>query len=73
LETPIALTAELGTDVAKAKQWKAFVKKGRLDVGGTTLKQVCAFLYSFLTPPTQSLTARDEFTCTWPPAGAWRA
>jgi hypothetical protein len=60
-------------DAAKVKQWQAFVKKGKLDVGETTLEQVCAFLNGFLMPPTRVLAAGEEFTHTWPPAGPWSA
>jgi predicted nucleotidyltransferase component of viral defense system len=70
-EAPLALTAEFGTDAAKVKQWQAFVKKSKLDIGGITLEQVCAFLNGFLMPPTKVLVAGDDFAHTWPPAGPW--
>jgi predicted nucleotidyltransferase component of viral defense system len=70
-EPPLALTAEFGTDAAKVKQWAAFLKKGKLDVGGATLEQVCAILKDFLMPPTSALVARDPFEKTWTPEGPW--
>ena len=69
---PLALTAEFGTDAAKVRQWEAFLKKGKLDAGGSTLEQVCAFLNGFLMPPTLALAAGHEFQKAWPPAGPWR-
>jgi hypothetical protein len=70
-ESPLALTAEFGTDAAKVKQWQGFVRKGKLDVGEATLEKVCAFLNGFLVPPTQALVSDEPFEKTWPPAGPW--
>jgi predicted nucleotidyltransferase component of viral defense system len=69
---PLALTPEFGEDAAKLKQWQAFLKKGRLNAAGVSLEQVCAFLNSFLMPPTRALEAGEEFPQAWPPAGPWR-
>jgi predicted nucleotidyltransferase component of viral defense system len=68
---PLALTAAFGADAAKMKQWAAFVKRGKLDVGGATLEQVCAFLSDFLMPPTQAVGAGEAWTKNWPPTGPW--
>jgi hypothetical protein len=68
---PLALTPAFGTDAAKVKQWAAFLRRGRLDVGGASLEQVCSFLNGFLMPPTQALTAGEPFHQTWAPAGPW--
>jgi hypothetical protein len=70
-EPPLALTAEFGTDIAKVKQWQAFVRKGKLDVGDATLEKVCEFLSGFLVPLTKALVAVEPFEKTWPPAGPW--
>jgi len=69
---PLALTAEFGTDAAKVRQWEAFIKKSKLDAGGVTLEQVCAFLNEFLMPPTRALAKSMGFEEKWPPAGPWR-
>lgn len=71
-EGPLALTSEFGADITKVKQWGAFAKKGKLDICGTTLEQVCAFLHGFLMPPTSALVAASPFERFWPPAGPWR-
>ncbi len=68
---PLALTPEFGTDAAKKKQWHAFVSKDKLDVGGSSLDQVCTFLKGFLMPPTQALCAGIEFQGKWAPLGPW--
>jgi predicted nucleotidyltransferase component of viral defense system len=72
-EPPLALTASFGTDAAKVKQWQAFIRKGKLDVGDTPLEKVCGFLNGFLVPLTQALVAKVPFENTWPPAGPWTA
>jgi len=70
-EPPLALTAEFGEDAAKVRQWEAFIKKSKLDVGGIGLQQVCVFLRDFLMPPTQALTGERAFEQTWAPSGPW--
>jgi predicted nucleotidyltransferase component of viral defense system len=69
---PLALTAEFGANVAKVRQWEAFVRKGKLDASGITLVQVCAYLHGFLVPATEALVAGTTFEKTWPPGGPWR-
>jgi predicted nucleotidyltransferase component of viral defense system len=69
---PLALTSEFGADVAKVRQWDAFVRKGKLDAGGVTLVQVCAYLHGFLGPPIEALVIGTDFEKAWPPSGPWR-
>ena len=69
---PLALTPEFGADAAKIRQWEAFIKRSKLDAGGVTLEQVCAFLNGFLMPPTLALAAGHELQKAWPPAGPWQ-
>lgn len=70
--SPLALTAEFGTDRGKVTQWAAFLKKGKLDAGGAGLVDVCGFLAGFLMPPSQALAAGATFGRTWPPGGPWK-
>lgn len=70
-QAPLALTPEFGMDAAKVKQWQAFVRKGKLETGGNTLDQVCAFLNGFLMPPMHALGAAVSFDCRWLPSGPW--
>ena len=71
VEPPLALTPEFGVDEGKRKQWTAFLKRGKLEAGGVSLEQVCAFLNIFLMPPTLALVAGEEWMKEWPPAGPW--
>jgi len=70
---PLALTTEFGTDKGKMTQWAAFLKKGKLDVGGATLVEVCDFLAGFLLPPAQAVADGTAFKHEWPAGGAWKA
>jgi hypothetical protein len=70
---PLALTAEFGTDKAKVTQWQAFLKKGKLDVGGVTLVDVCDFLAGFLMPPARAVADGTAFKDEWLAGGAWKA
>lgn len=72
-DSPLALTAEFGTDAAKMKQWVAFVKKGKLDVQGQALAQICERLSDFLMPPAKALSDGTDFQMWWPPNGPWSA
>jgi hypothetical protein len=54
-------------------QWAAFLKKGKLDVGGATLVEVCDFLAGFLLPPAQAVADGTAFKHEWPAGGAWKA
>ena len=53
------------------QEWAAFLKRGKLDVGGASLEQVCAFLNGFLMPPTQALVAGETWARHWPAGGPW--
>jgi hypothetical protein len=71
-ETPLALTAEFGADPAKVKQWQAFLKKGKLDLAGVALEEVCSFLNGFLLPPAWALVQEKGFEMAWPTGGPWQ-
>lgn len=71
VEPPLALTSDFGTDTAKVTQWKAFVRKGKLDVDSATLEQVCEFLNRFLMPPVRAIATESRFEQSWRPAGPW--
>jgi hypothetical protein len=68
---PLALTAEFGADAAKVTQWRAFLKKSKLDAGGMELVQVCEFLVAFLMPPAGAVAAGRRFVGGWSPGGPW--
>jgi hypothetical protein len=71
-EPPLALSAEFGADPAKVKQWQAFFTKGKIDLGGISLEEVCAFLEGFLQPPARALVHEESFEMAWPAGGPWQ-
>src|SRR5690606_9574536 len=50
-QPPLALTAEFTDDSQKLTQWRAFVRKGKLDATGTELSTMAENLQAFLMPP----------------------
>jgi predicted nucleotidyltransferase component of viral defense system len=68
---PLALTEAFSTDPQKTKQWSAFIKKGKLEPSGPSLRQVCAFLDQFLMPVSSAASANLEFEDHWPAGGPW--
>jgi hypothetical protein len=49
-ETPIGLTAAFAEDAGKAAQWRAFLRKGRLEGGSPSLEEVVAAIEAFVMP-----------------------
>ena len=57
-QPPLAWTPAFYGDATKKQPWQAFLTKGKLDVGETTLEQVCLFRSGFLMPPTTAQLIR---------------
>lgn len=49
-EVPEGLLDSFGTDASKTKQWAAFLRKNRLDVGDATLLDVVRMVRDFVLP-----------------------
>ncbi len=64
-EHPLALTSQFSQDLAKQRQWRAFLNKSRLTAGG--LADTVALLNLLLWPPTEVAAAKGEATATWRP------
>ena len=54
---PVALTKRFWGDPVKQKQWQAFLRKSRLDVGNRTLCDIVHEISDFLTPVVDKLNA----------------
>ena len=72
IETPLALTAAFFDDPLKQTQWKAFLRKGRLDDSGVLLREVAHELSAFLLPAASAAAANTSFIKTWLFDGKWR-
>ena len=64
-ERPMALTKEFSEDVAKLRQWQAFLNKNR--IVAASLAETIALLDDLLWPPTQLAAANSHATATWRP------
>ena len=72
-QTPLALTSEFTGDRQKLTQWRAFLRKGKLEIEGTELSTIAENLRTFLMPLTESLISGDNFELDWFPNGPWQA
>jgi hypothetical protein len=70
-EVPIALSAAFVENPVKQTQWKAFLRKGRLDGKETNLDEVITFLRNFLMPPSLAMAAGKPFNMHWLAGGPW--
>src|SRR5215213_7253677 len=64
-QTPRGLTEEFSEDPTKQALWRAFVRKGRLDVESKTLGQVVIELGAFLMPPVIAADSGEPFRKRW--------
>jgi predicted nucleotidyltransferase component of viral defense system len=71
-EPPVALTAAFSEDVTKQNQWRAFVRRSKLQAGEATLPEVIARLRDFLLLPIEALAAGRNFRLTWKAGGPWK-
>jgi hypothetical protein len=72
-EMPMALTPEFYESRDKQVQWKAFLRKSRLETPLVGLRDVVLVLREFLMPPTQAAGDESGWRMVWPPLGFWRA
>ena len=65
-EPPLALKKAFGADVAKQRQWHAFLNRNRLEAPDLT--KVVGQLYTLLWPATQVAASRSAATARWSPS-----
>lgn len=70
-ETPVALTVEFSGAPFKQNQWRAFVRRGKLQGGETSLEEIVALLHEFLTPVVEALNQGAILRKQWKPGGPW--
>lgn len=68
---PIALTPAFAAEPGKEQQWRAFLKRSRLEPIGDGLASVIDALARFLGPVVSALTDGRPFTGTWHGPGPW--
>jgi len=69
-ETPLALTPGFLADPARETQWRAFLRRSRLDAPPDA-ERLASALRGFLVPVLEALSDRRSFTAHWSPGGPW--
>jgi hypothetical protein len=69
-EVPNALTERFTEDGNKQKQWRAFLRKNRLD-DSVGLKEIAEQIRHFLLPVASALVSGEEFAEVWSPEVGW--
>jgi hypothetical protein len=69
---PAALTESFFADPTKQAQWKAFLRKGRLEAEAGVLDEVVKEIADFLLPPAYETASGASFGKNWMPGGPWR-
>lgn len=70
---PEGLTAGFATQTDKALQWKAFLRRARLERWQFSLEETCAAIAEFAVPVFDAAARGVAFVATWAPGGPWRA
>ena len=71
-EVPVALSSEFTQDRGKQTQWRAFIGKGKLDIGSTGLDEVVDVLRGFLMPAANAIAVGELLEMAWPSSGPWQ-
>ncbi len=70
-EAPLGLSAEFHGDASKRSQWRAFLRKNRLEDGVVDLQRVVGAIKRFLLPPVEALAGAEPFQRIWKAGGPW--
>jgi hypothetical protein len=66
-------TKEFGSLDAKAKQWRAFIRRGELTKAPSSFYEVWQNTMAFLRPVAEAVQSNLPLEMTWPPGGPWSA
>jgi hypothetical protein len=69
---PMALTGSFAGDATKRTQWKAFIRKSRLENAPEELAEVTSAMALFLQPVVAIIVAGGAFSKVWKPPGPWQ-
>lgn len=69
--TPTAFTPAFAEDPAKQAQWKAFLRRSRLDGEALDLRMTISSVAAFLQPILAELSAGRDFHGVWKASGPW--
>lgn len=69
--TPVALTPAFHSARVKETQWRAYLRKGRVQGAVPSLEEVATQIHRFVMPIVDALVSGEEFTDGWSPRGPW--
>lgn len=69
---PVALTKAFSEDAAKVAQWKAFLRRSKLETASASLAEIVEQIREFLMPLLKMIQDEDHNEKTWPRSGPWR-
>lgn len=70
-DVPFALSPAFASDAAKQVQWRAYVRKARVQGPAVVLDEVVGEIRDFLMPVLTSLAKGQPFDAHWPEGGPW--
>ncbi len=71
-EEVLAFTPRFASDAVKQTQWRAFLKKSRLENAPAALQAVVEAIATFLEPVAAAVRREEPFAQTWKAPGPWR-
>ncbi len=71
LERPVGLSAGFAAEVARRTQWRAFLRKSKLEDAPSELATLVEEVGKFLGPIAQALSQDSDFQYVWDPRGPW--
>lgn len=72
LERPVGLSTEFAAETARRTQWRAFLRKSKLEGAPDDLATLVKEVGQFLGPVAQSLGQDSDFRNIWDPPGPWK-
>lgn len=69
---PVALTRDFGHDAGRQAQWRAFIRRSRLQNVPSSFAEIVEAVAVFLGPITKALAAGECFQGSWKAPGPWR-
>lgn len=69
--TPVALTPAFYSAEAKRAQWRAYLRKGRVQGSAPALEEVVPRIEAFVMPVVSAVVSGIPFERHWPPGGPW--
>ncbi|MFZ5593179.1 MAG: nucleotidyl transferase AbiEii/AbiGii toxin family protein [Pseudomonadota bacterium] len=68
---PVALTRDFANDAARQTQWRAFIRKSRLENVPSDFAEIVEAVAVFFGPVTRALAAGESFQGSWKVPGPW--